>query len=65
MFLDRYLELLNSNQIDTCISATWERIVECEREKVCEGVKDKLRASVDGKMDGLPLTSQDVEKFAQ
>jgi hypothetical protein len=32
---------------------------------VCEGVKDKLRAVVDGKMDGLPFTSQEVEKFSQ
>ncbi len=64
-FLDRYLELLNSNQIDTCISATWERIVECEREKVCDGVKEKVRTVVDGKMDALPLTNEEVEKFAQ
>ena len=33
MFLNKYVEVLNENEVETDISSTWEKIIEYEKEK--------------------------------
>lgn len=38
-----YLELINSGEVDTGMVATWEKIVDYEKEKFIVGIKKRLR----------------------